>query len=133
MSEPQDSLRPLFRQAGEFGRVHADAAPVAHIAERGRRAHRRRIATLAAGACLVIACGSAGAVSLLPDRPVPVAPATSPSPSLPPPEPTGPPPVTDVPTTGAPATGAPATGAPATVDSTTQSPPSGDGTFPTGP
>jgi len=83
MSEIQDPhgdpLRTLFRQAGDVGQARAGAAPVARIAERGRRAHRRRLAALAAGACLVIAGGGAAAVALLPGTPPPAAPATIPS------------------------------------------------------
>ncbi|MFF6984282.1 hypothetical protein ACFZAV_42970 [Streptomyces sp. NPDC008343] len=80
MSEPQDPLRSLFQQAGQFGQARSAAPGLAHITERGERAHRGRLALLAAGACLFVA-GSAAAVTLLPGDPPPTAPATSPSPS----------------------------------------------------
>ncbi|MFE7379501.1 hypothetical protein ACFU9F_03925 [Streptomyces zhihengii] len=83
MSEPQDPLRSLFRQAGEFGQSRATSAPVAHIADRGRRAYRRRLAAVAAGTCLVIGGSSAAAVALLANGHVPAPPAVSPSPAHP--------------------------------------------------
>ncbi|UCM90282.1 hypothetical protein [Streptomyces marincola] len=92
MSEPQDPLRTLFRQAGAFGQARAGAAPVARVAERGRRARRRRLAALAAGACLAVAGCGVLAAGLLPGRPTAVAPAVSPSTGPSAPARSGPPP-----------------------------------------
>lgn len=129
LQEPhRDPLRTLFRQAGDVGQARAGAAPVARIAERGRRARRRRVAALAAGACLVIAGGGAAAAALLPGTPPPAAPATIPS--------------TGHTKTGGPSTGEPSTGQPSSGPSSSgaASPPpstgestreaSGDVTYP---
>ncbi|PVC70090.1 hypothetical protein DBP15_13265 [Streptomyces sp. CS065A] len=90
-SGPQDPLRSLFRQAGDFGQSRSVADPAAGITERGMRAQRRRMAAVAVGVCLVIGGIGAAAIGLLPTTPTPAPPATSPSPSYPSPAP--PPPV----------------------------------------
>lgn len=87
MSDPRDPLRSLFREAGEFGQARSDADDASSITRRGMRAQRRRMALVAVGVCLVVGGGGAVAVSLLPVRPQPVAPATVPSPSYPSPVP----------------------------------------------
>lgn len=46
--DPRDPLREMFRQVAASGQARAHAVPVARIAERARRVHRRRVA-LAAG------------------------------------------------------------------------------------
>ncbi|MBT2440352.1 hypothetical protein J7E93_09570 [Streptomyces sp. ISL-36] len=79
MPEPHDPLRHLFHQAAHIGQAHADAPPFTRIAERGRRAGRRRLAGLAA-ACLVLAGGGVATAALVTGRPTPVVPATTPSP-----------------------------------------------------
>lgn len=88
--EAQDSLRSLFRQAGDFGQSHARPVSVAHITERGRRSHRRRLAAVAAGACLIVGVGTAGAVVSLRNDSVNAPPAVSPSPAHSSSEPPGP-------------------------------------------
>ncbi len=87
MSDPRDPLRSLFREAGEFGQTRSDADAASSITQRGMRAQRRRMAVVAVGVCLAVGGGGAVAVSLLPVRPGPVAPATVPSPSYPSPVP----------------------------------------------
>lgn len=84
---PRDPLRSLFREAGDFGQARSDADPASRITERGMRAQRRRMAVVAVGVCLAVGTGGAVAVGLLPVRPEPVAPATTPSPSYPSPVP----------------------------------------------
>ncbi|MFI1191005.1 hypothetical protein [Streptomyces californicus] len=83
MSERRDPLRSLFREAGEFGQIRAEADDAARITRRGMRAQRRRMAAVAVGVCLVVGGGGAAVVSLLPVRPEPVAPATDPTPGHP--------------------------------------------------
>lgn len=56
---PHDPLRSPFREAAESEPARANSAPAAYIAERGDRLHRRRLAALAAAACLVLAGGGA--------------------------------------------------------------------------
>ncbi|MEU9675084.1 hypothetical protein AB0D92_16360 [Streptomyces parvus] len=85
--EPQDPLRSLFREAGEFGQALTAPDTAAGITRRGMRAQRRRMAVVAVGVCLVVGGGGAVSVGLLPVRQQPVAPATSPSPSYPSPVP----------------------------------------------
>ncbi len=85
--EPQDPLRSLFREAGEFGQALTAPDTASSITRRGMRAQRRRMAVVAVGVCLVVGGGGAVAVGLLPVRPQPVAPATNPSPSYPSPVP----------------------------------------------
>ncbi|MEU2051469.1 hypothetical protein ABZ757_39585 [Streptomyces albidoflavus] len=51
MSDTPDPLRSLFQQAGQDGVRRARPAPVAYVAERGRRTHRRRLAVAVAGLC----------------------------------------------------------------------------------
>ncbi|MFF3327164.1 hypothetical protein [Streptomyces sp. NPDC002889] len=97
MPESHDPLRSLFQQAADAGRANATTAPLAHVVERGKRAHRRRIAALTAGACLVLACGGAATAMLLPGERPSIAPATSPSPSRPSPALTTRPPSTGAP------------------------------------
>ncbi|NEA11713.1 hypothetical protein G3I27_26745 [Streptomyces sp. SID10692] len=87
MSERRDPLRSLFREAGEFGQIRAEADDAARITQRGMRTQRRRMAAVAVGVCLVVGGGGAAAVGLLPVRPQPVAPATDPTPSYPSPVP----------------------------------------------
>ncbi|MFE3375962.1 hypothetical protein [Streptomyces anulatus] len=87
MSDPQDPLRSLFREAGEFGQTRSDADEASSITRRGVRAQRRRMAVVAVGVCLAVGGGGVVAVGLLPVRPNPVAPATGPSPSYPSPVP----------------------------------------------
>ncbi|WP_306324530.1 hypothetical protein [Streptomyces venezuelae] len=90
--DPQDPLREMFRQAAASGQARTRAVPVARIAERARRAHRRRLALAAGVAGLVLAGGGLTAAALLSDMPAPVVPAVSPSVDLPSPgETTGPP------------------------------------------
>ncbi|MDQ0794265.1 hypothetical protein [Streptomyces sp. B1I3] len=93
MPEPHDPLRSLFEQAAAAGRSRAVPAPMARIAERGRRAHRRRLAALAAG-CLVLVGGTVATSTSLRSAPAPAAPATGATHSTPPPAP--------APTTGLP-------------------------------
>ncbi|MFE8912423.1 hypothetical protein [Streptomyces globisporus] len=85
--DPQDPLRSLFREAGEFGQALTDPDTASSITRRGMRAQRRRMAAVAVGVCLVVGGSGAVAVGLLPVRPEPVAPATSPSPGYPSPAP----------------------------------------------
>lgn len=87
MSEAQDPLRSLFQQAGDFGQSRARPASVAHITDRGKRAYRRRLGAVAAGACLIIGCGGAGVVVGLQRAPATVPPAVSPPPAHPSPGP----------------------------------------------
>lgn len=126
MTEHHDPLRSLFQQTADYGRARADAAPAAHITERGKRSHRRRVAVAAVGTCLVLAGGSAAAAVLLPQRPAPVAPATSPSPSAPaPPVPS--PPTSGTPTTSGRTATSPPTGAISTRPPVTPTqPPAGE-------
>ncbi|MFE3497926.1 hypothetical protein [Streptomyces sp. NPDC059175] len=79
MPDPHDPLRSLFSEAAASGRARAEAPPVGRIVERGRRAHRRRVAALAAGACLALAGGGAATAVLLPGERPPATPATSPA------------------------------------------------------
>ncbi|WCD90676.1 hypothetical protein KPP03845_107104 [Streptomyces xanthophaeus] len=102
MPEPQDPLRSLFRQAADSGRQRAVTAPAEHITERGRRAHRRRVTLAVVGVCLVLAGGGAAVSELLPGKPAPTPPATTPSPGQVSPGPTTRPP-SPAPTTGPPA------------------------------
>ncbi|SED90371.1 hypothetical protein SAMN05428945_5978 [Streptomyces sp. 2224.1] len=83
MPEPHDLLRSLFQEAASTGQSRARCAPVELVARRGERLRRRRIATLAAGACLVFAGTGAAAVALLPGSPSTGVPAVTPSPSRP--------------------------------------------------
>ncbi|MCB8901993.1 MULTISPECIES: hypothetical protein [unclassified Streptomyces] len=90
--DPRDPLRDMFRQAAASGQARARAVSVARIAERARRAHRRRVAVAAGAACLILAGGGVTAAALLSDAPTPVVPAVSPSADAPSPgETTGPP------------------------------------------
>ncbi|MEU3963129.1 hypothetical protein AB0F42_25515 [Streptomyces buecherae] len=92
MPEPDDPLRTLFQQAALAGQARARTAPVAHVRARGRRAHRLRVAALAAGACLVLGCGTAATAAWLPGESAPAAPATRPPSPAPTPSPTTTPP-----------------------------------------
>ncbi|MFZ4298605.1 hypothetical protein ACOZE3_11930 [Streptomyces cinereoruber] len=84
MNEHSDpSLRALFRAAAEHGSREAATLPVARVVERGRRAHRRRLALGTATAGVVAVLGLATAVSLAPGPAGPALPATSPSDLLP--------------------------------------------------
>lgn len=53
MPEPHDLLRSLFQEAASTGQARARYAPVSLVTRRGERMRRRRIASLAVGACLV--------------------------------------------------------------------------------
>ncbi|MFI1717623.1 hypothetical protein [Streptomyces litmocidini] len=75
----RDPLKSLFEEAAAAGRARASYASAGEISARGRRVHRRRLAVLAVGACLVVGGGGAALVTLLPGPSQPVAPATSPS------------------------------------------------------
>lgn len=83
MPEPHDLLRSLFQEAASTGQSRARCAPVGLVARRGERLRRRRIAALAAGACLVFAGTGAAAAVLLPAGPRTGVPAVTPSPSRP--------------------------------------------------
>ncbi|WP_069170930.1 hypothetical protein [Streptomyces griseus] len=84
MPETHETLRSLFEEAAAAGQSHARTAPVARIAERGRRAHRWRLAALAT-CCLVLVGGTvATSVFLSTSAPAPVTPATG---GTPPPAP----------------------------------------------
>ncbi|MEW1902589.1 hypothetical protein [Streptomyces sp. NPDC086147] len=86
MNDPTDpSLRALFRAAADHGSREATTLPVAQVVERGRRAHRRRLALATVTAGVVAVLGVATAASLAPGPADPVLPATSPS--VPPPGP----------------------------------------------
>ncbi|MFF9341125.1 MULTISPECIES: hypothetical protein [unclassified Streptomyces] len=116
MNESHDPLKSLFEEAAASGRARASCPPVGEISARGRRVRRRRLAVLAAGACLVVGAGGATLASLLPGPSEPVVPATSPSVSGPAPADTTAP----LPATTSPSS-APATtmGSPATATTTT--------------
>lgn len=97
MNEHSDpSLRALFRAAADHGSREAATLPVAQVVERGRRAHRRRLALGTATAGVVAVLGLATAASLVPGPAAgPALPATSPSVPGPGPSPSarpGPPP-----------------------------------------
>ncbi|MFF9853393.1 hypothetical protein [Streptomyces litmocidini] len=79
MNESRDPLKSLFEEAAAAGRARASYASAGEISARGRRVHRRRLAVLAVGACLVVGGGGAALVTLLPGPSQPVVPATSPS------------------------------------------------------
>ncbi|WP_167546484.1 hypothetical protein [Streptomyces flavidovirens] len=96
MPEPHDSLRNAFKDAAEAGQARARPVPASVISERGSRRHRRRLAVVAATACLAFAGTGAAAVTALlpgsdPDTGVPastpsgfpsVLPSSSPLPSF---------------------------------------------------
>ncbi|MFI6638679.1 hypothetical protein [Streptomyces sp. NPDC050504] len=87
---PQDPLNALFKDAATGGGSRSRPVPVTVIAQRGRRAHRRRIVALAAGTCLFLAGAGAVTGALLPGGGGTTLPADSPSPSpapSPPPSP----------------------------------------------
>ncbi|MFF1506705.1 hypothetical protein [Streptomyces sp. NPDC058326] len=73
------SLRALFRAAADHGRRQATPPPVERVVERGRRSRRRHVALAVVTASAVAALGVATAATLVPERPGPVMPATSPS------------------------------------------------------
>ncbi|WP_037675183.1 hypothetical protein [Streptomyces globisporus] len=98
-----DPLKSLFEEAAAAGRARASYASAGEISSRGRRVHRRRLAVLAVGACLLVGGGGAALASLLPGPSQPVGPATSPSTSGPAPADTTTTPPADT-TTGPPAT-----------------------------
>ncbi|MFF8784329.1 hypothetical protein [Streptomyces sp. NPDC015125] len=130
MPEPDDLLRSLFQEAASTGQSRARCAPVALVTRRGERLRRRRIATLAVGACLVFAGTGAAAAVLLPGHPSTGVPAVTPSPSRPSPTPK---PVPTSPRSTSSATGAPLPGRtapgtpPATAPPATAPPRTGQG------
>ncbi|MFB6633423.1 hypothetical protein ACFCWY_26390 [Streptomyces sp. NPDC056362] len=79
MNESHDPLKSLFEEAAAAGRARASYAPATEITARGRRAHRRRLAVLAASACLVVGGAGAGLAALVNGPSQPVLPATTPS------------------------------------------------------
>lgn len=89
MSEPQDPLRSLFKEAAATGQSRARSAPLSFITERAEQVRRRRILALAVGVCLVFSGTGAAVAALLPDSTgttVPATPSTprpSPASSLP--------------------------------------------------
>ncbi|MFD9051841.1 superantigen-like protein SSL4 [Streptomyces zaomyceticus] len=114
--DPRDPLREMFLQAAAFGQARAHAVPVARIAERARRAHRRRVALAAGAACLVLAGGGVTAAALLSDAPTPVVPAVSPSADAPSPGETTSPPLSSSTAPGSPTQDGPAGDPSATTD-----------------
>ncbi|WP_406383564.1 hypothetical protein [Streptomyces sp. NBC_01618] len=83
MSEPDDPLRSLLKEAAATGRSRARSAPPSYITARGQRVRRHRILVLAVGACLVLSGTGAAVATLLPDSTGTTVPATTPSAPLP--------------------------------------------------
>ncbi|GGT62593.1 hypothetical protein P6B95_20870 [Streptomyces atratus] len=114
MSEPQDPLRSLFKEAAATGQSRARSAPLSFIAERAEQVRRRRILALAVGVCLVFSGTGVAVAALLPDSTgttVPATPSTprpSPASSLPSSPRTSPPSASSSPP-GRSASGTPAT------------------------
>ncbi|WP_138899644.1 hypothetical protein, partial [Streptomyces chryseus] len=81
MPEPHDPLRNAFKQAAVAGQAQARPVPASLISERGTRRQRRRLALVAATACLAFAgTGAAAVAALLPGGdPGTGVPASSPS------------------------------------------------------
>ncbi|GAA4888532.1 hypothetical protein ACFPM3_18550 [Streptomyces coeruleoprunus] len=75
MREPRDPMRSLFQQAARSVQDRTVTAPVRLIAERGRKAHRRRVALLTASACLALFGSGAAVVAWLPVTSPPALPA----------------------------------------------------------
>ncbi|MFG2628979.1 hypothetical protein [Streptomyces sp. NPDC048473] len=112
MSEPQDPLRSLFKEAAATGQSRARSAPLSFITERAERMRRRRILALAVGACLVFSGAGAAVAELLPDSTGTTVPATTPSTPRPSPVSSLPSsPRTSPPPTGMPSPGQSASGA----------------------
>ncbi|MFF2405396.1 hypothetical protein [Streptomyces sp. NPDC058092] len=114
MSEADDPLRSLFKEAAAAGRFRARSAPPSYITARGERVRRHRILALAVGACLVFSGTGAAVATLLPDSTGTIVPATTPS--APQPSPLLSPPRTSPPPTGAPSPDRSASGTPTTPD-----------------
>lgn len=79
MSESQDPLRSLFKEAAATGQSRARSAPLSFITERAEQVRRRRILALAVGVCLVFSGAGAAVAALLPDSTSTTVPATTPS------------------------------------------------------
>ncbi|MCL7496690.1 hypothetical protein M8I34_35570 [Streptomyces sp. MCA2] len=133
MPEPHDLLRSLFQEAASTGQARARYAPVSLVTRRGERMRRRRIASLAVGACLVFAGTGAAAAALLPGTQGTSVPAVTPSPSkstlTPTPVPTSPRSTST--RTGAPVPGESSTGVPTTSPPRTGQHTSGASSTPT--
>ncbi|MFE7359051.1 hypothetical protein ACFU8Q_39700 [Streptomyces sp. NPDC057543] len=112
MSEAEDPLRSLFKEAAATGRSHARSAPPSYITARGQRVRRHRILVLVVGACLVFSGTGAAVATLLPDSTGTTVPATTPS--APQPSPTLSPPRTSPPSTSAPSPDRSTSGTPTT-------------------
>ncbi|WP_327258845.1 hypothetical protein [Streptomyces sp. NBC_01240] len=112
MSEPDDPLRSLFKEAAATGRSRARSAPLSYITAHGQRVRRHRILVLAVGACLVFSGTGAAVATFLSGSTRTTVPATTPS--APQPSPMLSPPRTSPPPTGAPSPGRSASGTPAT-------------------
>ncbi|MFB6815291.1 hypothetical protein ACFCV8_12170 [Streptomyces sp. NPDC056347] len=126
MSDPNDPLRSLFKEAAAAGQSRARSAPPSYITARGERVRRNRTVGLAVAACLVFSGTGAAVVSLLPDSPGTSVPATTPSPRpKPSPSPSIPTPSTSSPAsprTTSPPTSPPRTTAPQTTPPQTTAP-----------
>ncbi|MEU9622874.1 MULTISPECIES: hypothetical protein [unclassified Streptomyces] len=121
MSEPNDPLRSLFKEAAATGQSRARSAPPSYITERGERVRRRRVVALAVGACLVLSGTGAAMATLLPDNPGTTVPATTPT--TPKPSPRLSPSRTGAPTTDAPTPGRSASSTPTAPTGSTSTPP----------
>ncbi|MFF8915381.1 hypothetical protein ACF08M_19180 [Streptomyces sp. NPDC015032] len=121
MSEPNDPLRSLFKEAADAGRSRARSAPPSYITERGERVRRRRVVALAVGACLVLSGTGAAVATLLPGNPDTTLPATTPT--TPQPSPRLSPSRTSPPTTDAPTPGESVSTSPASPTGSTSTPP----------
>ncbi|WP_405686945.1 hypothetical protein [Streptomyces sp. NBC_00057] len=126
MSEPQDPLRSLFKEAAATGQSRARSAPLSIITERAEQVRRRRILALAVGVCLVFSGTGAAVAALLPDSTSTstTVPATTPSSPRPSPASSLPSsPRTSLPPMGSPSPGRSASGALATPTRSQSDPP----------
>ncbi|MFE7399192.1 hypothetical protein [Streptomyces sp. NPDC057557] len=124
MSEPQDPLRSLFKEAAASGQSRARSAPLSFITERAEQVRRRRILALAVGVCLVFSGTGAAVAALLPDSTGTTVPATTPSTPRPSPVPSLPSsPRTSPPTASSPSPGQGASGTSATPTRSQSNPP----------
>ncbi|MFD4758687.1 hypothetical protein ACFWOJ_07285 [Streptomyces sp. NPDC058439] len=112
MSEPDDPLRSLFKEAAATGRSRARSAPLSYITARGQRVRRHRILVLAVGACLVFSGTGAAVATFLSGSTRTTVPATTPS--APQPSPMLSPPRASPPSTSAPSPDRSTSGTPAT-------------------
>ncbi|MFE5092665.1 hypothetical protein ACFRCI_20490 [Streptomyces sp. NPDC056638] len=124
MSEPQDPLRSLFKEAAASGQSRARSAPLSFITERAEQVRRRRILALAVGVCLVFSGTGAAVAALLPDSTGTTVPATTPSTPRPSPVPSLPSsPRTSLPPMGSPSPGQGTSGASTTPTRSQSNPP----------